>query len=575
MTESLETRPGGVRPKAVAGTGRDRSRSDRNVPEQAAEHSGDEADLGVLPSLDSSVLARELGFEFRATLADVEPPRELYCGDFSRIFGAWGRQFKAIPVAQEGEQVTVAVSNPLQTEAIDALRLCYQRQLKVIVAPEGEILRIINNVRSSLMSDRSSALEADEQQAAENNEILSSLKIDVTDAEDDDAPIIRYVNTLLFRAANERASDIHIEPFEDSLKVRFRIDGVLHDVDTQSKVFQAAILSRLKVMAQLNIAEKRLPQDGRIGIKIAGQDVDIRVSTVPTRYGERIVLRLLDKSKVMLNLETLGLHSKNLEAIRRLIKKSHGIILVTGPTGSGKTTTLYACLSAINSEDKNILTIEDPVEYELRGVGQMQVNPKIAFTFANGLRSILRQDPDIIMVGEIRDLETVEIAIQASLTGHLVFSTLHTNDAPSAITRLLDMGVEPFLISSSVLAVLAQRLVRRLCNNCRVPHQLLTEECRELGLDPNTARSASVYGPNPSGCKICQFTGYKGRTGIHELMVLDDTVRAKIMQRADAGQIRDASTTLAGLRADGVYRILQGETSVEEVLRVTQEDVLE
>ncbi len=523
--------------------------------------------------VDPKLLAEQLGLEYHTELPEIDPPKDHAFGDFSRLFGSWGKQFKVVPLFEENGQITVAISDPLNIEAIDTLRFCYRRPLKIIVAPESEIIRAINSVRTTLMTDRTSAIESDESE--QSDEIMSILKIDVTDAEDDDAPIIRYVNTLIFRAGNERASDIHIEPFEDCLKVRFRVDGVLHDVDTQSKSFQAAILSRVKVMANLNIAEKRLPQDGRIGIKIAGQDVDIRVSTVPTRYGERIVLRLLDKSKVMLDLEHLGLNPRNVEILKRNIVKSHGILLVTGPTGSGKTTTLYACLSSINSEDKNILTVEDPVEYELKGIGQMQVNPKINFTFASGLRSILRQDPDIIMVGEIRDLETVEIAIQASLTGHLVFSTLHTNDAAGAITRLLDMGVEPFLISSSLIGICAQRLLRTLCPACRVPHKITPEECRELGLDPTTSLSTQIFAPSPTGCRVCQHTGYKGRSGIHEILLLDDDIRGKIMQRADSNQIRAAARGFRSLREDGANKILKGVTSIEEVLRVTQEDVIE
>lgn len=517
--------------------------------------------------------AKALDLEFRTTLDRVTPPREVIFGDFQRIIGAWAKQFKIIPFAEENGQILVAVSDPSNTEAIDALRACYDRPLRIIVAPEAEIVRAINSVRTSLMSDRTNPLEAGEKER--DDEISTSLKIDVTDAEDDDAPIIRYVNTLVFRAAQERASDIHIEPYEDSLKVRFRVDGVLQDVDREDKIFQAAILSRIKVMANLNIAEKRLPQDGRIGLRIAGQDVDIRVSTVPTRYGERIVMRLLDKSKMMLDMSSLGLSDRHSAAIRRMIQAPHGIILVTGPTGSGKTTTLYAFLSEINSEDKNILTIEDPVEYEIRGVGQMQVNPKIDFTFASGLRSILRQDPDVIMVGEIRDLETVEIAVQASLTGHLVFSTLHTNDAPGALTRLLDMGVEPFLISSSLLAVSAQRLVRKLCPACRVAAELRREQCGELGLDPMQYAGRQVYAPRERGCPECQTTGYKGRTGIHEMLVIDDNIRSKIMQRANASQIRQAAEHFLPLRADGALKILDGVTSFDEVLRVTQEDVID
>lgn len=525
------------------------------------------------PGEDCAALARRLGLEFRPYLDDVSPPRELLFGDFSRVLGSWGKQFRILPIGQVDGEILAATSNPLNVEAVDTLRVCYGRPIRLIVTPEAEIMRAINSVRTSLMTDRASSLEAGEKE--KTSEISSSLKIDVTDAEDDDAPIIRYVNTLIFRAANERASDIHIEPFEDVLKVRFRVDGVLQDVDTEDKLFQASILSRVKVMANLDIAEKRLPQDGRIGIRIAGQDVDIRVSTVPTRYGERIVLRLLDKSKGMLDLTSLGLAHSNTEHVERIIQRSHGIFLVTGPTGSGKTTTLYACLARINSEDLNILTVEDPVEYELKGIGQMQVNPKINFTFANGLRSILRQDPDVIMVGEIRDLETVEIAIQASLTGHLVFSTLHTNDAPGAITRLLDMGVEPFLISSTLIAILAQRLVRKLCDNCKVAEALSPAQLRELGLQNINAASVEVFGPRDGGCRLCQFTGYRGRTGIHELLVVDEAVRSQIMQRADASTIRAAAKGLLSLRGDGAQKVLEGITSFEEVIRVTQEDVLD
>ncbi len=522
--------------------------------------------------LESERVAKLLDIPFIAKLDSFVPPKELIRGEFSRVIGSWGKQWKAIPIAEDDTSVTVAVGDPLRTEVIDALRLCYGKYVKLVVAPEAEIIRAINSVRTSLMSDRSSALDSDPR--SDDPEASNTLKIDVTDAEDDDAPIIRYVNTLIFRAASQRASDIHIEPFEEVLKVRYRVDGVLHDVDTESKVFQAPILSRVKVMANLNIAEKRLPQDGRIGLRIAGQDVDIRVSTVPTRYGERIVMRLLDKSKQRLEIPSIGFHPDIDEVVRRLIVKSHGIVLVTGPTGSGKTTTLYACLSHINSADKNILTIEDPVEYELGGVGQMQVSPKIDFTFASGLRSILRQDPDVIMVGEIRDLETVEIAIQASLTGHLVFSTLHTNDAPGAITRLLDMGVEPFLISSSVLAVIGQRLIRTLCHDCKVQGELSEVHCRELGLDVSKYRSSPIFGPSENGCPLCQGTGYLGRMGIHELMMIDDTVRSQIMDRANSTQLRASSNSLKSLRWDGAIKLLDGVTSFEEILRVTQEDAV-
>jgi len=524
------------------------------------------------PAKSSIEIANELGLPYLKILANVQPPKQLFIGDFSKLIGSWGKQVKIIPLSEENGKITLAVSDPLNVEAISAVQMCYQKPVQIIVSSEEEITRSINNIRSSLMSDRKSSLDADDHKKDDDDLFSSTLKIDVTDAEDDDAPIIKYVNTLIFRAAQERASDIHIEPFEEALKVRFRIDGVLHDVDTEERRFQAAILSRIKVMANLDIAEKRLPQDGRIGLKIAGQDVDIRVSTVPTRYGERIVLRLLDKSKVLLDLPTLGLSQSYKTVVDKLIRAPHGILLVTGPTGSGKTTTLYACLSEINSEDKNILTIEDPVEYELAGIGQMQVNPKIDFTFASGLRSILRQDPDVIMVGEIRDKETVEIAVQASLTGHLVFSTLHTNDAPGAVTRLLDMGVEPFLISSSLLAVTAQRLVRTLCPKCKEATTLQPATCAELGISATQFNEASIFKASKAGCENCQWTGYRGRTGIHELLLIDDAVRAKIMERADATVIRAAASNFTTLRVDGAKKILQGITTVDEVIRVTQEE---
>ncbi len=499
------------------------------------------------------------------------PPINLKRGDFSKIVGSWAKTNSAVPVCMEQDSVVVAITKETNSLALTALEQAYDLPIFPVLVSEVEFQRVLNAFRSTLMSDRNYTLDNTEKDD-EDTDVLSQLKIDVTEAEDDDAPIIRYVNALIFRAANQRASDIHLEPFENELKIRFRIDGVLQDVAVEDKYFQAAISSRIKVIANLNIAEKRLPQDGRIGLKIAGQDVDIRVSTVPTRYGERIVLRLLDKSKGSLDLFKIGFDAEILESISKIIRKSYGIFLVTGPTGSGKTTTLYSCLSEIHSVDKNILTIEDPVEYEVPGVGQMQVNPKIDFTFATGLRSILRQDPDVIMVGEIRDLETVEIAIQASLTGHLVFSTLHTNDAPGAITRLLDMGVEPFLISSSVLGVLAQRLVRKLCPNCKLPKHLLASECRELGLD-SSATEKTVYSHNPEGCATCQNTGYLGRSAIHELLVVDDKVRPLIMDRANASMIRQASLGQKSLRFDGANKILQGLTSVEEVMRVTQEEV--
>lgn len=524
-------------------------------------------------TVPNSVIAQFLGLEYTDRLSDPKPPRDLKRGDFDRIVGSWGRQFETIPIDGDEYEVVVATADPLNTEALDELRLCYGRPVRIVVTTAEEITRAINAIRTSLMSDRSSSLSSNEENESEDFE--TQLKIDVTDAEDDDAPIIRYVNAIIFKASSERASDVHIEPFEERLKVRFRIDGVLYDIASEEKNFQAAIISRVKVMAGLNIAEKRLPQDGRIGLKIAGRDVDIRVSTIPTQFGERIVMRLLDKTATVLDLEQVGIEGENLAAITKLIQKPNGIILVTGPTGSGKTTTLYSCLALINSADINILTVEDPIEYQLEGVGQMQVNPKINFTFASGLRAILRQDPDVVMVGEIRDAETAEVAIQASLTGHLVLSTLHTNDAAGAVTRLLDMGIEPFLVSSSLLAVMAQRLVRRLCSHCREPYEMSDEELREMGLNPASIATRLAYRPGGNECSFCQSTHYSGRTGIHELLLLDDDIRSLILQRSDSGSIRNVAHKkgFRTLRQDGARKVLAGITSVEEVLLVTHEEI--
>ena len=402
---------------------------------------------------------------------------------------------------------------------------------------------------------------------------LASEPLDLLES-DDSAPIIKLVNGILSQAVKDRASDIHIEVFEKEMVVRFRVDGMMYDVLSPPKRFQPAITSRVKVMAGLNIAEKRLPQDGRIRLRIAGRDIDLRVSSIPTAFGERIVLRLLDRAQAVeaINLDHLGFSGDNLRRLDRLIRQSHGIILATGPTGSGKSTTLYACLSRINSPEKNIITIEDPIEYQLRGVGQMQVNPKIDLTFASGLRSILRQDPDVIMVGEIRDSETAEIAIQAALTGHLVFSTLHTNDSFGAVTRLVDMGIEPFLVSSSILAVLAQRLVRKLCVDCREPYAPGETELARIGLN-GIETAANIC--KPKGCRSCRNTGYRGRMAIQELMVMDDEIRSLVMQNADAATLRRKCTGqgMTLLRRDGAARVLRGETSIEELLRVTQEEI--
>ena len=385
----------------------------------------------------------------------------------------------------------------------------------------------------------------------------------------DEAPIIRLINVLLAKAVKQNASDIHIEPFENRLLIRLRIDGVLQEVMQPPRKLAPLISSRIKVMAKLDIAEKRLPQDGRISLRIAGRAVDVRVSTMPSGHGERVVLRILDKQAGRLDLQQLGMDEQTLKRMDQLVHRPHGIVLVTGPTGSGKTTTLYAAIGRVNNADRNIMTVEDPIEYYIDGIGQTQVNNKVDMTFARGLRAILRQDPDIVMVGEIRDLETVEIAVQASLTGHMVFSTLHTNTAVGAITRLRDMGVEPFLLSSSLIGVMAQRLVRLLCPACRTPYQPDEKECELLGISPDD--KVTLYLPN--GCDKCHQSGYEGRTGIYELIEIDDELRALIHEGAGEHELeRHVRKSTPSIRADGIRRILAGETSLEEVLRVTRED---
>lgn len=391
---------------------------------------------------------------------------------------------------------------------------------------------------------------------------------DLLEAEDD-APIIRLINALLTEAIKVNASDIHLEPFENQMRVRFRVDGMLREILHPPGNIAPLIISRIKVMSKLDIAEKRLPQDGRISLRVAGRPVDVRVSTLPSGHGERVVLRLLDKGAGRLDLQQLGMATNSETAFDQLLHKPHGIILVTGPTGSGKTTTLYAGLTRLNSKERNILTVEDPIEYYLEGIGQTQVNNKVNMTFARGLRSILRQDPDIVMIGEIRDLETASIAVQASLTGHLVLSTLHTNSAIGAVTRLRDMGVEPFLLSSSLIGVLAQRLVRQLCSECKTPHLITDSEYEWLQLKDRSENQ--IY--QAAGCEKCNYIGYSGRTGLYELIPVDETMKDMIHDGAGEHEMEKyARKTTASLREDGIRMILKGETSIEEVIRVSRED---
>ena len=486
----------------------------------------------------------------------------------------FARRYHVLPLKTEDGAVLVATTDPMETAALDDLRLLLGLPIKPVLTSSLSLLACLNRVNDEAASPAGAEQVMEDIAASESlDQIAHELDEpqDLLDATDE-APIIRLVNSVLFQAVRQRASDIHFESFERGLVVRYRIDGVLYPVLTPPKHLQANIVARLKIMAGLNIAEKRLPQDGRFRIRTAGKDVDLRVSVLPTSHGERVVLRLLEKENRLLNLSEMGFSQNRLGIIQQLIQLSHGIILVTGPTGSGKTTTLYAALTHINAPDKNIITVEDPVEYQLLGVGQMQVNPKINLTFAAGLRSILRQDPDVIMIGEIRDRETAEIAIHASLTGHLVFSTLHTNDAASAATRLIDMGIEPFLVASSVVAVLAQRLLRQVCSDCKQPYHPTDEELIRLGIVPPRVRPTFYRG---AGCPACAQTGYRGRTGIFELLVLDDEIRRLIGTKADSASIRQAAMAkgMVTLKDEGAEKVFHGVTTTEELMRVTQQEV--
>ena len=478
------------------------------------------------------------------------------------------RENNCVPVRRENGVVTVATSDPLNTEVLNEMAVVLGAPVKVVVASGEEIGRALDEFSVSHVDSAESMIR--DMKGAEIDVASGSIE----EAEDlldlaSKAPVIKLVNLILFQAVKERVSDIHIQPYEKELRVRYRVDGILHDAHSPPKHLATAIVSRIKVMANLDIAERRLPQDGRATIKVDNRQIDIRISIVPTAFGERLVMRLLDKENLFLGLEELGLSSEKLTTVERLIHSSHGIVLVTGPTGSGKTTTLYAALSEINSPDKNIITVEDPIEYQLPGISQIQVKPKIGLTFASGLRHIVRQDPDIIMVGEIRDVETAEIAIHASLTGHLVFSTLHTNDASGAIARLLDMGIEPYLISSSVIAIVAQRLVRLICEKCREPYVPDEESLAEVGLKKSDTKT--LY--RGTGCPDCLNTGYRERTGIYEIVVLDDEIRDLILRRADSNTIRKKALEkgMDTLRSDGARKVLKGLTTIEEVLRVTRE----
>jgi len=523
---------------------------------------------GIVSDVDvSRTLAAQAHMDWIDISSIVIPPQVI-----NQIRGEEARRFKVIPVAFGETGLVVAIGNPLDIDTIDSLSFLLQRELELVCTSPKKI-------REALIKYYGTADEAaDVLQEKIGEDVDLGLEIgdgsEATGVDEADAPIIRLVSMLLIEAHRAGASDIHLEPLDKKFRVRFRVDGVLQEMQAPPKRLQSAIVSRLKIMTgSMSIAEKRLPQDGRIQVKIKRKPIDLRVSTIPTNHGESVVMRLLDKSCLKLGLPELGFFSDDQEIFEHLIKLPDGILLVTGPTGSGKTTTLYACLNYVNKPDRKIITVEEPIEYQMNGINQVPVNPEIGMTFPAALRSILRQAPNIIMIGEIRDIETASIATNASLTGHLVFSTLHTNDAPSAIARLIDIGVQPFLVASSVRAIMAQRLVRRLCNDCKQPAELNETELRALRIEPGQLLEAQVM--KPVGCEQCRQIGYKGRMGIFEIFPIDDEVRHMINKRSSTLMLRQRARELGmrTLREDGVRKILAGLTSAEEVISITIGDV--
>lgn len=488
------------------------------------------------------------------------------------------REYHMVPYKRNGAAYLVAVNDPLNLLPLDDLRLLLDGSVTPVLCNRADIQFIIDTYFEQQSENAGELIDnitlSDEEEGKVHTLDHSESERDLLDLANE-APIIKLINLIISGAVKERASDIHLEPFEHTVRVRYRIDGVLYEKFTVPKAQQAALVSRVKIMANLNIAEHRLPQDGRIKIRLSGKEIDIRVSIIPIAHGERVVMRILEKGNFLFSLEQLGMDQRDHKLMDRLITSSHGIILVTGPTGSGKSTTLYAALQRVNSPDKNIITVEDPIEYLIPGIGQIQVRPKIGLTFAAGLRSILRQDPDIILVGEIRDMETAEMAVQASLTGHLVFATLHTNDSSGAITRLINMGIEPFLVTSSTIAIQAQRLVRRICPQCKEPCRPEPESLREVGLQPEDPRISLIF--HGVGCDKCSNRGYFGRTGIFELLVMSPRIQEIVLQGADSNVVKREARRegMRTLREDGAEKMLRGETTVEEILRVTRDEVLE
>ncbi|MCJ7641897.1 MAG: type II secretion system ATPase GspE, partial [Desulfobacterales bacterium] len=500
---------------------------------------------------------------------DQFPKEPLYLNNLSLPFM---KQNQFLPIQIEGGELTLVTHDPLDFSTFNAIRMATGLKVKPLLGIGTEILEAIQQLyggSETTMEKIIEDIDSIPEYSSEEEEDVDHLRDMASEA-----PVIRLVNLIITKAIDLRASDIHFEPFENQFRIRYRVDGVLHDAESPPKRLQAALISRVKIMAKLNIAERRLPQDGRIMVKVKGKEIDFRVSTVPTIHGESVVLRILDKTRILLDIEKLGFPHDTLKDFDQSIQNPHGIILVTGPTGSGKTTTLYCALERINSPDKKIVTVEDPVEYQLRGVNQIQVKPAIGLSFANALRSIVRQDPDVILIGEIRDGETAEIAIHSALTGHLVFSTLHTNDAATATTRLMDMGIEDYLLSSTLIGILAQRLVRVVCPHCQEPYTPEEVLLQQLGVSSGEASKIRLV--RAKGCFECGFTGYKGRTGIFEFLKVTDEIRALILGRKDSQVLKEAARRkgMRTLREDGWLRVKEGKSTVQELLRVTQEEVV-
>jgi len=487
------------------------------------------------------------------------------------------REYNIVPFRQNGTAFYVAINDPMNLLALDDLRLLLGGPVTPVLCRKSDIQTILDSYfdqQGENAAEMIGDITAEEDEAPMHDLDALEAERDLLDLANE-APIIKLINLLISGAVKERASDIHVEPFEREVRVRYRIDGVLYEKFAIPKSQQSAVISRIKIMSSMNIAEHRLPQDGRIKIRLSGKEIDIRVSVIPISFGERVVMRILEKGTFLFSLEELGMAKHDFELVDRLITQSHGIILVTGPTGSGKSTTLYAALQRVNSSDKNIITVEDPIEYQMPGIGQIQVRPKIGLTFAMGLRHILRQDPDVILIGEVRDHETAEMAIQASLTGHLVFATLHTNDSAGAITRLINMGIEPFLVTSSTIAIMAQRLMRRICKECKQPYEPEQESLRELGVAAQEFSGKPVYFGR--GCTKCQDRGYLGRTGIFELLLMTPHIQDLVLKGTDSNVVKREAKKygMRTLREDGAAKVALGISTIEEVLRVTRDDIVE